>query len=370
MVELLKSKPQKTLDFIIFWLQTSGKKIEKSVFGNANHEGSVKDVEHLPDSDPEGEQDEVPELPSSNGLLKKSVVKKKMAISAEAYGEYNQLGKFDHRHVAKTAEQEAQIKDVLQQSIMFKYLEKAEKEIVVGAMEIKEFAAGEKVITQGDDGNNLYIVARGKLACSRRTGENQPSQFLRYYEQGEVFGELSLLYNVPRAASIEAETNSVCFSLDRDTFSHIVKNSAMERREKYESFLDRIEILAGLDRYERSKICDCLESEHFRRGDMIIREGEPGEKFYLVQKGKAEAVKNIDRADETKVYEYGENDYFGELALLNNDVRKASIRVVSETMEVASLSKNSFKRLFGPIEGILARNVGKYDNFVQKPNLA
>ena len=49
----------------------------------------MKDVEHLPDSDPEGEQDEVPELPSSNGLLKKSVVKKKMAISAEAYGEYN-----------------------------------------------------------------------------------------------------------------------------------------------------------------------------------------------------------------------------------------------------------------------------------------
>lgn len=54
---------------------------------------------------------------------------------------------------------------------------------------------------------------------------------------GEVFGELALMYNAPRAASIDASEESVCFSLDRDTFNHIVKNAAIDRRKKYDGFL-------------------------------------------------------------------------------------------------------------------------------------
>jgi cAMP-dependent protein kinase regulator len=44
---------------------------------------------------------------------------------------------------------------------------------------------------------------------------------------GEAFGELALLYNAPRAASIKAKTDSVLFSLDRETFNNIVKEAAM-----------------------------------------------------------------------------------------------------------------------------------------------
>ena len=47
------------------------------------------------------------------------------------------------------------------------------------------------------------------------------------YESGEVFGELALLYNAPRAANIFAEEDSILFALDRDTFNNIVKNSTI-----------------------------------------------------------------------------------------------------------------------------------------------
>jgi cAMP-dependent protein kinase regulator len=60
---------------------------------------------------------------------------------------------------------------------------------------------------------------------------------LKKYEAGEAFGELALLYNAPRAATITSDTESLLWCLDRETFNHIVKDASRKRREKYENFL-------------------------------------------------------------------------------------------------------------------------------------
>ena len=78
------------------------------------------------------------------------------------------------------------------------------------------------------------------------------------YKIGDVFGELALMYNAPRAASIKAKEDSVLFSLDRDTFNVIVKRNAIINREKYNDFLNKVEILQTLNKYEKDKIADCL----------------------------------------------------------------------------------------------------------------
>ena len=54
---------------------------------------------------------------------------------------------------------------------------------------------------------------------------------------GDVFGELALLYNCPRAASVEATEDSVVWQLDRETFSHIVRDASAKRREAFMDFL-------------------------------------------------------------------------------------------------------------------------------------
>ena len=89
---------------------------------------------------------------------------------------------------------------------------------------------------------------------------------MKKYSPGEVFGELALMYNAPRAATITAVDDCELYSLDRESFNKIVKTSAMKRRDRYEDFLDKIELLKTLDSYERSKICDCLETETFTKG--------------------------------------------------------------------------------------------------------
>ena len=65
------------------------------------------------------------------------------------------------------------------------------------------------------------------MKCEKLFPDKEEPTFLREYISGEVFGELALMYNAPRAASIIALEESVCFSLDRDTFNHIVKNAAI-----------------------------------------------------------------------------------------------------------------------------------------------
>jgi cAMP-dependent protein kinase regulator len=67
------------------------------------------------------------------------------------------------------------------------------------------------------------------------------------YSKGDVFGELALMYNAPRAANIKAKEDSTLYSLDRDTFNAIVKRNAILNREKYNDFLNKVEILTTLN---------------------------------------------------------------------------------------------------------------------------
>ena len=99
-------------------------------------------------------------------------------------------------------------------------------------------------------------------------------------------------------------------------------------------------------------------------GQNIITEGEEGDRFYMIQSGEADAFQKQEDGSEKSVFKYKENEYFGELALINNEKRKATIRVTSDKMEVASLDSQSFKRLLGPIEDILQRNSSKYEKYM------
>jgi len=150
---------------------------------------------------------------------------------------------------------------------------------------------------------------------------------VKNYSPGETFGELALLYNCPRAAKVVAATPSVTlWRLDRETFNAIVKVAAMKRREKYENFLKQVEILSSIDPYELSQISDVLKNVSFRPGEYVIREGEMGDVFYILESGEAEATKTLEPGKPSQVVKlYKTGDYFGELALIKGEPRAANI---------------------------------------------
>lgn len=85
---------------------------------------------------------------------------------------------------------------------MFENLDENEKSIVVGAMEEKKFEKGDYAIRQGEEGDVLYVVESGELSCTKLfPGKSEPT-FLKKFLPGDSFGELALLYNAPRAATI------------------------------------------------------------------------------------------------------------------------------------------------------------------------
>jgi cAMP-dependent protein kinase regulator len=86
---------------------------------------------------------------------------------------------------------------------------------------------------------------------------------LKVYQPGEAFGELALLYNAPRAATIIAKTPVKLWQLDRNTFNHIVKDASKKKREQYEDFLDSVQILKHIDHYEVAKLCDVINEQTF-----------------------------------------------------------------------------------------------------------
>lgn len=149
--------------------------------------------------------------------------------------------------------------------------------------------AGQDVIFEGEQGDTLYIIKEGEFDCFKVI--NGSSTYLKTYIPGDFFGELALMYNAPRAASIKSKSDGKVFGLDRTTFNNIVQEAATKKRKYYSSILSKVEILAEIDPYEKEQLCDSLKEEEFEAGSYVVRQGEQGTRFYIIAEGKLIAEK-------------------------------------------------------------------------------
>lgn len=326
--------------------------------------GTDEDVKMSSDDDSASESDEddyVDDLPDT--MINKMKAPQRQSVSAEAFGMYHKKEDFTARVIEKSDEAKEKIKMRLLESFMFANLDEGDLNIVIDAMEEKVYEDSDVVIQQGDDGAELFLVGEGELECSRVMKTGEDPTFLRKYEPGEAFGELALLYNAPRAATIISQGRAVLYSLDRDTFNLIVKDSAAKKRDAYEQTLKKVKILESVSAYERSQIADAIKEESFRAGDAVIKQGDAGNIFYMISSGEAFAAKSFDGGEEQEVMQYEAGDYFGELALLKNEPRAASVYAKTDLV-VMKLDRKSFKRMLGPLEDILKRNLESYKMFL------
>lgn len=255
----------------------------------------------------------------------------------------------------KTPEQKERLKACLTKSFMFAALDTDDIEIIIGSMNELGAAAGERIITVGEAGDFLFVVESGSLNCFVRQDDGK-DKVLKTCKTGDVFGELALLYNCARAASVEATEACVLWKLDRETFNMIVKDAAQRKRSRHEAFLCKVPVLDSLDAYERSQLADALHSETFAKGSNIVVQGDPGDKFYIVEDGTAVATKG---GTNEVVMTYYAGDYFGELALIYNQPRAATVKCETDC-KCVSLNSGSFKRLLN-VADLLERS-NKYSS--------
>jgi len=325
-------------------LERNMQKVKKEMQEAANLVSTSDDKKPEPESEEEDDEDDEPP-PGWSDAPQPS--KGRASVSAEAYGEWNTKKAFVAPVITKSDEQKERLKGCLQKSFLFSVMDDQDLTIVIGAMKEVIAEPQQRVINQGDQGDFLFVIESGRLDCIIKVDGSD--KVVKTCEAGDVFGELSLLYNCPRAASVDAQEKCVLWQLDRDTFNNIVKEAAQKKRERYDTFLAKVPLLASMDAYERSQLSDALKLEIVNDGSVIVKQGEDGNKFFIIEDGSAVATK-----DGQEVMSYNSGDYFGELALIRNQPRAATITARGST-KLLSVDSRSFKRLLN-VSDLLERS--------------
>jgi len=258
----------------------------------------------------------------------------------------------------KTQAQRASLTEAVKQILLFRSLDQEQVQQVIDAMFEKKVKKGEFVIKQGDDGDNFYVIQQGKFKAMVTTGGQE--KVVGGYENAGSFGELALMYNMPRAASVQAESDGSLWALDRVTFRHIVLKSAYKKRKMYEALIDSVPMLKTLDQYERMNLADALVPRYFKDGERVINQGDGADGMFFIEDGSVAVVVN-----DKEISRIGKGGYFGELALLTKKPRAASI-IAKGPLKTAFLDIDAFERLLGPCLDIMKRNAEDYEQQLLK----
>lgn len=284
---------------------------------------------------------------------------RRVSVSAESMNPNADSGDWKPPSHPKTAEQIQRLRTAVSNNFLFSSLDDDSFQTILNALQEKPIPAPNiKIISQGDSGDFFYVVENGEFEVyihpsgSVQPGPDGMGSKVATIGPGGGFGELALMYDAPRAATVvSASKGGLLWQLDRTTFRRILMDSSFQRRKMYEGFLEEVPLLSTLKAPERAKIADALGSLKYPAGTYIIREGDLGDVFYLLESGEAEAYK---AGVEKPVKHYERGAYFGELALLDDKPRQASV-VAKTEVKLARLDRAGFKRLLGPVEGMMRR---------------
>ncbi len=229
--------------------------------------------------------------------------------------------------IYKDSAQRGRIEASIRNNLLFRNLDEEQHNDVLNAMKEVTVKKGTEVIVQGAVGDFFYVVEEGTFEVWVRAppthtyagpgntiatpGEEKK---VATYGPGGSFGELALMYNAPRAATVVATSRATMWALDRVTFRSILMEHTSRKRKMYETFLAEVPILASLNTKERAKIADALEEKVYEEGERVVVEGEVGKNFYIIESGKAEVSrrkKNVGTNEEDVLGHLGKGDYFG-----------------------------------------------------------
>ncbi|XP_052567041.1 cAMP-dependent protein kinase type II regulatory subunit isoform X2 [Culex pipiens pallens] len=286
---------------------------------------------------------------------------RRKSVFAETYDPENDDDDDGARAIfPKTDEQRSRLCDSVKNILLFRSLDKEQMNEVLDAMFEKIVKSKDYIIKQGDDGDNFYVIESGIYKAY--VGEDQ--KHIHTYEGRGSFGELALLYNMPRAATIQAETDGQLWAMDRQTFRRILLKSAFRKRKMYEALLDSVPMLKTLQNYERMNLADALIPRTFTQGERIIKQGDVADGMYFIEQGKV-SIRIQQDAGEVEVSNLEKGGYFGELALVTHRPRAASAYAV-DNVKVAFIQTDSFERLLGKLMDVMLRGMKHY-RFVDEP---
>src|SRR5579872_3564438 len=208
---------------------------------------------------------------------------------------------------------------------------------------LRHFQAGEEITTAGTFGNSFYILIRGRVVVSWGTHS------LATLGPGSFFGEMTLISGLPRNADVTAQEPSEAIEIPRRAFEYWMKKPGPFRNTMDQIYIERglgnhlrtIPDFADLDASIISALVKQVKLRIFSKDEVIVREGDEADSFYLIREGYVRVVKAMAGGEQRIVAYLKDGSYFGENALLRAQRRNATIIAMGK-VEVIQVTKDDF----------------------------
>ncbi len=243
---------------------------------------------------------------------------------------------------------------LLGQNPVFAELTEEELSAVAGRLRPERRGAGSVIVRQGERGDIFYLIARGRVAVVVESRGHGPQEVAELTD-GDYFGEIALLRETTRTATCVARTDVELLTLSRADFTELLARQfavagKVEKVAGMSAMLRRMPLFNDFSPRQLQALLRCLGGERAAAGSTVVRAGEPGERFYIIESGLVEvlAAEEGGAAEGAEgqrvVARLGRGEYFGEIALLADVARTATVRAVSDC-EFFVLDRKAFEAL-------------------------
>ncbi|KAE9357268.1 hypothetical protein PF008_g3243 [Phytophthora fragariae] len=279
---------------------------------------------------------------------------RRMEVSAEVMPSRKIMATKERVVYPKSERSRELLLKVLQSNVLFKGQSHGELRDCLDAFFPMHVEPSQTVIKQGAQGDNFYAIESGQLEILVSMGGAPPIRY-GFLGPGLGFGELALLYNMPRAATIRAVTDGELWALERNTFREILASHKLNRLNRTLEVLGKIAMLSKLTSSELQQVAAAMDWEEFEEQAAIVRQGEVGEKFYIINKGEI-VVTQVDAntGEENVIRRLKAGDHFGEMALFKDEMRSATCTAVTR-VQCVTLERAHFIAMLGTLQELMDR---------------
>jgi len=234
---------------------------------------------------------------------------------------------------------------------LFSDLKKEELSRVMEKIQAKQFTQGAFICQEGDPGDSIFIISRGKVGIFRHpaSGKKIP---LNTLQEGDFFGEFAFFSNSRRQATVESLDDTEVLEITKKDLQEIIEEfpSVSEVLLKFykERVLDNLMVTSSLFQsfalQERKKLLDKFILEEFPSEATVLEEGAPGDSLYIIKTGEVEVFTTDAQGATVVLARLKEGDFFGEISLITGKPRTASVKVL-QPVELMRLAKNDFDQI-------------------------
>ena len=233
---------------------------------------------------------------------------------------------------------------------LFAALEPKSLARLLEAVTVRDVPEGEAVTTQGDDGREAWVVVRGLVKAVRQAEPDQ-ELVLAALGPGSIVGEMALVSDAPRAASVIAVEPVRLLVLARAELERAAEREpaigrelgAFCRARMVSNLIRHSAILSAVPDRDRADLMNRFKARTFEPGELLIREGGDTEGLFLIASGSVDVTGKDADGDRLRIAELGPGDVVGEISLVLRRPATADVVATHPTVTL-ELTREEFHR--------------------------